>query len=580
MLQTLRLQNYRCFRDHTVTFQPNTVVVGKNNAGKSTIVEALHLIAAVVNRTAATFVSPPATLEIGGFHRCIAPKISHLNLNLRTAFHRYGDPPAILIARFTGGATVYVYIHQDGVHATIKGPKSWVTTNAGFCALNIPHVHILPQIAPLLAEETRLSDQHVDENYYTRLSSRHFRNQIYRNPRDFMHFKTFAESTWHGLRVEPVYDNGAALTMLVTDGDFAAEAAWMGHGLQMWLQTMWFIAKTPQATTVVLDEPDVYMHPDLQRKLYRIIKARFAQAIIATHSVEIMAEADPGDILIVNNKKARSDYANTEPAVQILVDHLGGIHNVHLARLWNARKVILLEGKDLAFLKTLHAKLYPDAETPLDAIPNISIGGWGGWAYGIGSNMALKNTIGESITTYCIFDSDYHTSTELQERYQQAIERGIHLHIWERKEIENYLLDPAVIARVIKQRTKLTPPTAATVNEFLLQACEEEKDTVFDAMATHHDHQDRKLGAGGANKAARERLNARWKNGRLEVVSGKALLSRLSTWSQEHYGVSIGAMAITKAFHASEIPTELRNILTNIEEGTPFAATPATQQQS
>ena len=50
MLRSLRLQNFRCFRDHTVTFHPSTVVVGKNNAGKSTIVEALHLIAAVVNR--------------------------------------------------------------------------------------------------------------------------------------------------------------------------------------------------------------------------------------------------------------------------------------------------------------------------------------------------------------------------------------------------------------------------------------------------------------------------------------------------------------------------------------------------
>ena len=29
MLHTLRLQNYRCFHDHTVTFHDNTVVVGK-----------------------------------------------------------------------------------------------------------------------------------------------------------------------------------------------------------------------------------------------------------------------------------------------------------------------------------------------------------------------------------------------------------------------------------------------------------------------------------------------------------------------------------------------------------------------
>ena len=63
-----------------------------------------------------------------------------------------------------------------------------------------------------------------------------------------------------------------------------------------------------------------------------------------------------------------------------------------------------------------------------------------------------------------------------------------------------------MIARVIKQRTRTTPPTPAAVSEFLLHACEEEKDNVFDAMATHHGQQDRKLGAGTANKAARALL--------------------------------------------------------------------------
>jgi hypothetical protein len=335
----------------------------------------------------------------------------------------------------------------------------------------------------------------------------------------------------------------------------------------MWLQTIWFIAKTAPESTVVLDEPDVYMHPDLQRKLYRLIKARFAQAIIATHSVEIMAEADPSDILIINNKRRRSEYANTEPAVQVLVDQLGGIHNVHLARLWNARKVVLLEGKDLAFLKTFHAKLYPNAETPLDAIPNLSIGGWGGWAHAIGSSMALKNAVGDRITTYCIFDSDYHSDAEQQERYEQAEERGINLHIWKRKEIENYLLQPTVIARVIKERTTTTPPTPAQVNEFLFAACEEEKDTVLDGIATS---QDRKLGVGGANKAAREILNTRWKIERLHIVSGKALLARLSAWAQQTYGVAVGAMALARAFRSNELPEELRTIITSIEEGTPF----------
>jgi len=314
------------------------------------------------------------------------------------------------------------------------------------------------------------------------------------------------------------------------------------------------------------------MHPDLQRKLYRLITARFAQAIVATHSVEIMAEADPSDILIINNKRKRSQYANSEPGVQILIDQLGGIHNVHLARLWNAKKVLLLEGTDLGILKTFHGKLFPNADTPLDAIPNLSIGGWGGWAQAMGSSMALKNAVGDRITTYCIFDKDYHTTEEQTERYDQAKERTISLHIWERKEIENYLLDHNVIARLIKQRTKTTAPPPAAVQAFLLQACEEEKDTVFDAIATHLGHQDKTLGPGGANKAARAILDQHWQQDKLHLVGGKALLSRLSAWTQEHYKTAVGAMAIVKAFTANEVPTEMMEIITTIEENKPFPA--------
>lgn len=71
------------------------------------------------------------------------------------------------------------------------------------------------------------------------------------------------------------------LLLLVCDGEFAAEAAWMGHGLQMWLQTMWFLRRTSSQDIVVLDEPDVYMHPDLQRRLLRLLRGRYAQSVIA-----------------------------------------------------------------------------------------------------------------------------------------------------------------------------------------------------------------------------------------------------------------------------------------------------------
>ena len=486
----------------------------------------------------------------------------------RQAFHRYSDPPAILTATFASGATVKAYVHPEGVHATISNGKDWVASSNAFLVLQVPYLHILPQIGPLQREEKQLTDDYIDEHYYTRLASRHFRNEIQRSPEHFANFKELAERTWSGLRVDPIGHNNLALQ--VRDGDFVAEVGWMGHGLQMWLQTMWFLAKTPPETTVVLDEPDVYMHPDLQRKLYRLVRGRFHQAIIATHSVEIMAEADPADILIVNSKRSRSQYANTEPGVQVLIDRLGGIHNVHLARLWNAKRVLLLEGDDLGYLKHLYNTLFPDAEIPLDAIPNWSIGGWNGWSHAIGSKMVFANAAGDRISTYCLLDSDYHTTAEQQERYAQAHEYGINLHIWQRKEIENYLLDSIVIARTITPRQGRHRPTPAEVQAFLLNACDEEKETVLDAMATTIFNNKRSLGLTGANKTAREDLKKTWDEHKLHIVSGKALLARLSEWAQTEYGASLGAVTLARAFKANEIPGELRTILTCIQEGQPF----------
>lgn len=47
MLEKLRLTNFRCFEDHTIEFGRFNVIVGKNNSGKSTVIDALKLISNV-----------------------------------------------------------------------------------------------------------------------------------------------------------------------------------------------------------------------------------------------------------------------------------------------------------------------------------------------------------------------------------------------------------------------------------------------------------------------------------------------------------------------------------------------------
>jgi hypothetical protein len=186
--------------------------------------------------------------------------------------------------------------------------------------------------------------------------------------------------------------------------------------------------------------------------------------------------------------------------------------------------------------------------------------------------MALRNAVGEEIISYCILDSDYHAPTQKCDRYRQAADRGIRLHIWSSKELENYLLHPRVIRRLIKERLKSgSAPSAEDITSEMLRICESEKDNILDGLAAEIQAVDRKLGT-GAHRVAREQLRPLWDDPqkRLSIASGKAVVSQLSAWAEREFGVSFGPVAIAKRFTVDEIPEEIRVILEAIEEAQPF----------
>ncbi|CAN5921892.1 hypothetical protein BH11PSE3_BH11PSE3_03600 [soil metagenome] len=343
----------------------------------------------------------------------------------------------------------------------------------------------------------------------------------------------------------------------------------MGHGLQIWLQTIWFLARSVSSETVILDEPDVYLHADLQRKIMRLIRHRHRQVIVATHSIEILAEVSADDVLIVDKGQKSSRFATSVPAVQTVINNLGGVHNLQLARLWMARKCILVEGDDISFLKTFQDKLMPESGQPLDSIPNIPIGGWGNWKLAVGSSMLLKNAGDQSIRAYCILDRDYHTQDEVDEVQAEAHRFGLQLHVWSRKELENYLIVPRTIQRLIagKIAKDVPPPTVPEVISAIEQQCENRRNEVFDAMGQEFLARNRGAGLPAANTLARTRLDQSWTtfSGKIAIVSGKQLLSDLSKWSKQHFNVSFGRMSVAEAMYVEEIDGEIRKVLTAIE---------------
>jgi predicted ATP-dependent endonuclease of OLD family len=583
MLHKLILKNFRGFSNHTIIFNPLTIVVGRNNAGKSTIVEALRIISVVVSRyRGLAYLDVPDWIEIPRRMRGVKPSIKDLNINFRTIFHRYGSPPAIVHAIFNSKEEIIVYIGpEESIHAVIlDSDVNPVNTKGKAYNVKIPHIGILPQIGPLREEESILNPDYVKTSMSSSLASLHFRNQIKIFYDHFKNFKELAESSWPGLQIRS-FESGSRLphenlSLFIRDGDFVSEVGLVGHGLQMWLQTIWFLSMAKSSEIVILDEPDVYMHADLQRRLIRILKGRFKQVIIATHSIEIMAEVEASNILVVDKEKRRSRYTNTLPAVQRVIDYIGGVHNIHLARLWNAKKFLLVEGNDIQILKRLQNILYPDSHDPFDIIPHMSIGGWSGWNYVIGSSMFVKSTGTDQIKFYCILDSDYHLENEINHRYQDAVEKNIQLHIWKRKEIENYLLVPEVILRVITSRIskssiQINIEKVTTKLEEIYNSSEI-KNYILDTLANEYINQDRSIRPNTANRRARELIDNIWDDSekRHSIIPGKKVFSILSNQLQNEYGISISSTAIASELKKDELHQEIKKVIRTIEIGDNF----------
>lgn len=567
MLRKLSLKNYRCFENSEIDFRNISVVVGNNNAGKSTLIEALRIVEFATQKFKhANYRTPPDELGLPALTRGISLNIEHLKIDLRTIVHQYKeDAFAQIIAHFDTQVVIKIFLTHEIVYSVIEVDGHPLTKKYDAQKIDSLNLYIMPQIGLIREDEPRLSVETVQRDMSTRLSSRHFRNELllYKN-QHFNTFKEIAQSTWPGLRInELTYDIGQnRIELLVYDSDYAAEIGLMGSGLQMWLQIIWFISRCPNEATIVLDEPDVYMHPDLQRKILKIVQKRFKQVIIATHSVEIISGVEPYQIVTVDKKTRKMRYASNYRAVQEVITNLGSDHNLSLVRLGNAKKCIFVEGKDVKTLTKFQNILYPDCQVSLDQLPTVSLGGWSRFNEALGAARLFYEETNGEIETFCILDHDYHTEAEIEELYRKASESHLKLHIWKRKEIENYILTPPSIFRVSNASPDQFDAFLSELSYELDSLRESTLDPIMDQLWAR----DKKKMPSYYRKPAEDILNASWSSldGKLSIANGKDLITTINAWIRKRYKKSCSRSKLLSALTPEDISTEVKEVIDSL----------------
>lgn len=557
MIKQLNITNFRCYEKSTITFNGTSILVGRNNAGKSTMIEALKIISSVTRKyKTMRFVSPPEWVGREP-NNGVSPNVENMNISDRGIFHMYGNPPAIIEALFSNGTSIKAYVGEDlSIFAVLYDEGGCPARNSKEAKkIDIPIIEVLPQISAVLDTEKIIKKHTVDGNRSTRLASRNFRNQLFYYNEAFPTFKSLVESTWERLKVSPIesvfVDDGQVLQFFVRVNDFEAEIGWMGHGLQMWIQTMWFISQCPSNAIVVLDEPDVYMHADLQRRLVRLLSPMFSQLIIATHSLEIIEEVTSECIIPIDSSKRQIKPIGNEASLQSLTKQLGSPFNIDLARIFISNQFILWDGDDAArkILSAFQSVLYPQDLHPLINLPKAFIDGWKDWekVTMIADLFALNRM---NMELFCILNSDYQSPSEIKLRKQEAKKHKINLLVWEKKEIENYAINSDVILRYITHNKLQGIIDKDTLDNVIVSILNDMKEDVLTYSS-------------GATNTNVEELRNDYKQPS-DIVSGREFFNILSLWTQEEYGITISARQIVPYFHNEEVALEIKNVIAKI----------------
>ncbi len=566
MIKSIHLINYRCFENTTIQFKNIAAIVGRNNAGKSSLIEALRMVAMSVRKcTHTTYKDLPKEFERPLREQGFRLEVERLKIDLRGVVYRYEDVNAQIQAFFDNNIKIYIYANKSYAYAVLYDQNGKCVRNKATALKSIGFsVSILPQIGLIKENEKRLAIETVDKDKETYLSSRHFRNEVYNYKSDYWDdFVELVENTWSGLRIntieyEPISD---ILALYICDTDFYAEIGLMGSGLQMWLQIMWFLARTKENETVILDEPDVYMHPDLQRKLIRLVKRRYPQVIIATHSIEIISELDSKDIIMIDKKNRKMKYATDLCAVQKIIDDIGTVSNLALIRLGDAKKCLFVEGKDLKIMTKIAEVILGDHVNSLETLPHVSLNGFQNLREAFGTSKLFYEETKGMIKCFCILDSDYYPKDMLEKKYEEAHDNYLDLHIWKRKELENYILEPQVLFRLSHQSKEKYGVFLSELEELV----DTYEDRVFDQYAEHI-LKYRKIDISTANAETRRYMKDMWINleNKLALVGGKEFIRCLNNWFKQKFSLNLSVSKIISEFQKDEFDIEIVEVIKDI----------------
>ena len=563
------------------------ILVGPNNCGKSTIIGAFRILDIALRQARARRAQRIQYNDhiVWGHHL----SQERLPVSLENVHTDYEQTEAKVTFRCSNGNLLTLTFPADGGCMLIPDAHGRDCRTPGHFRTCFPiSIQVVPELGPLEDQEIVLAEDTVRRGLSTHRASRHFRNYWHLYPQGFDEFADLLSQTWPSMIVEPPEPHLEAagapgqlsqrLTMFCREDRITREIYWSGFGFQIWCQLLTHISRGRSSTMLVVDEPEVYLHPDVQHQLVSILRDSGPDIVASSHSTEIIGEADPTEIIIIDKTKRSATRLKEIEQVQGALDAIGSIHNIALTHLARTGRMFYVEGpSDFRILRRFARRLGYEQLSVGNEITPIASGGFSSWTKIEASAWAFERILHGQFRIGVLFDRDYFPNEEIEEIRGKLASHFHPVHIHKMKELENYMLSPGPLARAARKalreralRTGEEVPNDIDIVQLLEGITEDYRQGVTSQMIAKRSHFVKATGVelGTLAKDVMRDVETRWENleSRLEIVPGKNVLKDLREHMSTQYSISLTDFRIIDEFREDEIPEDLIEFLKMLEE--------------
>jgi len=448
MIRKVTIHNFKSIHKQTYDFEQFDLIIGRNNSGKSTVLQALAIWQYCIDE----FLRKPKRKSRGVgvvLPNFTALPVPEFNLLWRGRTDRHnvkGKQEYILIE-------IDVHWEKEGksynfnIQLRYQSPQSIYAIPAGgwqkFEQLNekqlFPSIAFVPPFSGLEPVEKRYDGGNIRQQIGKAQPGSILRNLLLQVHEESSQNK---HKDWEELRkavkewfsvdlLPPQYEKGVSTQIICEykENDKRYDIISGGSGFHQTLTLLAFLYGY-HPTTILLDEPDAHLHVNLQQEIIKYFKRqsldRGTQFLVATHAETLIKEVDVSNVVSLLSQKPKR-IQNKENIMQAMAE----VTNLEATQILNTEAVLYVEGEDDERILGMWEKTLS-----LDFLRKVFVRYMGG---GSKADMlkrsnshfkAIKEIVPEA-KRLILIDNDGSPHAE---------PNNAAIYEWKRKNIENYLL--------------------------------------------------------------------------------------------------------------------------------------------